>query len=278
MTGQDLASFVSIDASEWRAAPIDARGETVFAIGDVHGCSAQLGALLEYLSALARDQTGTRLIFLGDLIARGPNSLEALRLWASPKLDAQFGRVHRITGNHDQLLVLAISDDAVAQAAHDRWMGMDGKTVLDELRRATGRPEAELTRALLCEAVGDTVLDRLDHLETHLRIGNLLFVHAGLDPSVPPEIALSAPFTQFGGNHWAWIQAPFLTWRGGFGGPIVVHGHTPPAKHREMTGLPDPIVLQYDRLCLDGGSAKTGIVAAAQIENGRYRVFKARTA
>ena len=67
----------------------------------------------------------------------------------------------------------------------------------------------------------------------------------------------------FGGNHWAWIQEPFLAWRGGFGGLMVVHGHTPPPKHRAMSGYPDPHVVQHDRLCLDGGSAATGIVAGS---------------
>jgi serine/threonine protein phosphatase 1 len=54
---------------------------------------------------------------------------------------------------------------------------------------------------------------------------------------------------------------------------MVVHGHTPPAKHRMLSGYPDQHVVQHDRLCLDGGSALTGIVAAAQIEDGRYRLF-----
>ncbi|HKS61918.1 MAG TPA: hypothetical protein VJT13_09495, partial [Xanthobacteraceae bacterium] len=85
----------------------------------------------------------------------------------------------------------------------------------------------------------------------------------------------SHAFGEFGGNHWAWIQQPFLAWRGGFGGALVIHGHTPPEKHRAMSGQDDPHVLQYDRLSLDGGSAVTGIVAAAQLEDGRYRVFKA---
>ena len=32
-----------------------------------------------------------------------------------------------------------------------------------------------------------------------------------------------------------------------------------------------------DRLGLDGGSARTGIVTAAEIQNGRYRILKAGT-
>jgi serine/threonine protein phosphatase 1 len=262
----------TIVQSDWRAAPVRLDGETVFAIGDVHGCHGQLDAQLERFSALAPGKA--RLIFLGDLICRGPSSLAALALWAAPSLDARFAQVHRLSGNHEQLLMLSIGD-AVAHAAYARWMTMDGMTFVDELRRKTGRSDAPLTRDLLLEAAGQTVVDRLDHLQSHVWIGNTIFVHGGLDPSVDPATHLAAPFTQFGGNHWAWINEPFLKWRGGFSGLMVVHGHTPPAKHRVMSGYPDPHVFQHDRLSLDGGSAVTGFVAAAQIEDGRYRLFVA---
>jgi serine/threonine protein phosphatase 1 len=265
---------VELEVSEWRDEPLRL-SETVFAIGDVHGCYRQLARLLEEFSALTATAPAT-LVFLGDLICRGPSSLAALALWAAPQLDHHFNVVHRLTGNHEQLLMLATGDTSVARAAHDRWMSIDGGTFVEELRRATGNPDAPLSRALLHEAAGPTVLGRLDHLDAYMRAGNLIFVHGGLDPSVDIATALSAPFTDFGGNHWAWIQQPFLAWRGGFGGQMVIHGHTPPEKHRAMSGYPDPHVFQHDRLSLDGGSAATGIVAAAQFENGRYRVFKAR--
>jgi serine/threonine protein phosphatase 1 len=264
-----------LERSDWRDAPLHL-DETIFAIGDVHGCHRQLAQLLEEFSARAAERP-TRLVFLGDLICRGPSSLAALALWAAPELDRRFTRVHRLTGNHEQLLMLAIGGARAAQAAHDRWMSIDGGTFVDELRRATGKADAPLSRALVLEAAGPAVLDRLDQLECHVRSGNAIFVHGGLDPALDPATALSAPFTQFGGNHWAWIQQPFLAWRGGFGGQMVIHGHTPPEKHRAMSGYPDPHAFQHDRLSLDGGSFSTGIVAAAQIENGRYRLFKART-
>jgi serine/threonine protein phosphatase 1 len=262
---------ISVERSPWREHPLSLGGEAIFAIGDVHGCDRHLAALLETFSKLAAERPA-RLIFLGDLICRGPSSLGALRLWADPSLDARFTHVQRITGNHDQLLMLSIGGN---QSAFERWLTIDGQTFVDELRRVTGRSEAPLTRDLVREAAGEQVLARLDRLECHLRIGNAIFVHGGIDPSVTPEAALAAPFTEFGGNHWAWINEPFLKWRGGFGGPMVVHGHTPPERHRTMSGYPDPHVFQHDRLSLDGGSAKTGIAAAAQFEDGRYRLFKA---
>jgi serine/threonine protein phosphatase 1 len=268
------ASDIFLDQSDWREAPLRV-DQTIFAIGDVHGCHGQLAMLLDTFKALASNGSA-RLIFLGDLICRGPNSLAALSLWAAPALEQHFTRVHRLSGNHEQLLVLSIGDDeSLARAAYNKWMAIDGATFVDELRRASGRQDAALTRELLREAAGPEVLAQLETLEYSVRTGNTIFVHGGLDPSVDPSIALAAPFTMFGGNHWAWIQEPFLAWRGGFGGAMVVHGHTPPPKHRVMSGYPDPHVFQHDRLSLDGGSALTGIVAGAQIENGRYRLFKA---
>jgi serine/threonine protein phosphatase 1 len=262
---------VSLEQSAWREQPLRLGGEAIYAIGDVHGCDRQLSALLETFTRLATERPA-RLIFLGDLICRGPSSLAALQLWADPSLDACFTHVHRITGNHDQLLMLSIGGN---DAAYHRWMTIDGQTFVDELRRVTGRSDAPLTRELVREAAGEQVLARLDRLECHVRVGNTIFVHGGIDPSVRPDAALAAPFTEFGGNHWAWINEPFLKWRGGFGGLMVVHGHTPPERHRTMSGYPDPHVFQHDRLSLDGGSAKTGIVTAAQFEDGRYRLFKA---
>ena len=269
-----MADSATLDRSDWREAPIDADGETIFAIGDVHGCARQLDLLLGEFGRLA--QRGARLIFLGDLICRGPSNAGALTLWAAPSLDARFARVHRLSGNHEQMLMLSIGGGSNARAAYDRWMTINGETFLAEMRQLIGEPDAPLGRASVRQAFGELILDRLDHLEHNVRIGNVIFVHGGIDPSLDPATALAAPYTEFGGNHWAWINAPFLKWRGGFGGLLVIHGHTPPEKHRAMSGYPDPHVFQHDRLCLDGGSAATGIVAGAQIENGRYRLFLAR--
>src|ERR1043165_7884802 len=120
-----LTSTVTLDESPWRAAPIHLP-ESIFVIGDVHGCPAQLGALLETFSALAA-ATPARLIFLGDLIVRGPSSLAALATWASPELDARFTRVHRLTGNHEQLLMLSVAGGATAEAAQARWMTIEDR-------------------------------------------------------------------------------------------------------------------------------------------------------
>jgi serine/threonine protein phosphatase 1 len=265
-----------LSVSEWREASFRVDGETIFAIGDVHGCVGQLSGLLDHISELSQRSASTRLIFLGDLICRGPNSVGALAAWSNRSLDAAFDKVHRLSGNHEQLLMLSVGGSDIAESAKSKWIGIDGDTFVDECRQVAGKPDARLTRGLVFDAVGETVMDRLENLEAHVRIGNAIFVHGGIDPALDADTSLAMPWNVFGGNHWAWIQEPFLAWRGGFGGLMIVHGHTPPAKHRLMSGYPDPHVVQHDRLSLDGGSAATGIVAAAQIEDGRYRLFRSR--
>ena len=47
-----------VERSEWRAAPLQL-DETIFAIGDVHGCHRQLALLLEEFSALTAEVPAT---------------------------------------------------------------------------------------------------------------------------------------------------------------------------------------------------------------------------
>ena len=71
----DAAVALPVEISEWKPAPFALGGETVFAIGDVHGCAAELRVLLDAIARLAGEASGKRrLIYLGDMINRGPDS------------------------------------------------------------------------------------------------------------------------------------------------------------------------------------------------------------
>lgn len=134
-----------------------------FAIGDIQGCATELGELLARLDFSAdRDE----LWFVGDLVNRGPQSLEALRMVRALGANATV-----VLGNHD-LHLLAVAFGA-------RQTGRAGDT-LDEVLAAPDRDaliEWLLTRPLVH-------FDR-EHSE--------LLIHAGLVPqwSAPQALALA---------------------------------------------------------------------------------------
>lgn len=272
---------VPVEISPWKAAPFDLEGETVFAIGDVHGCADELAGLLHTVRELAcQSDRPRRLVYLGDVVDRGPNSLGVLRLWAEDAKVRGVDRVDRIIGNHEILMLLAMSDGGRAEKAAAMWLAerTGGSKVLEEMRAAVRDPTALPSYELAIAALGRQILDRLLTQRSHLRLGNAVFVHGGLDGRMSQATFLAPPWTAGTAARWAWITTGFLDWKGGFSGTLVVHGHTPPQKHWPLTQMEDPHLFLHDRLGLDGGSAITGIVTGAEIRDGRYRILKAGTA
>ncbi len=271
---------VPLSVSDWVPAPFELGGHTVFAVGDVHGCAVELAAILDRIGTLARETARDRhLIYLGDLIDRGPDNVGVLGLWAEDAKTRGVDQVHRVMGNHEIMMLLALEGGAHAPKAEAMWLSaaMGGGHMLEEMRAKTGDTTARPTTALANRALGPDILRLLTTQRSHLRIGNAVFVHGGLDPAIAQESFLATPWTEFTDARWAWINQGFLDWPGGFAGTLVVHGHTPPARHRALTGQDDPHLFSHDRLGLDGGSALTGIVTAAELRDGRYRILKAGT-
>jgi len=271
---------VPVEISAWMSAPFAFGGETAFAIGDVHGCRRELAALLDSVRVLAGESPGVRrLIYLGDMIDRGPDTLGVLRLWAEDAEARGVDRIHRLIGNHEIMMLLAMRGGPDATKMTDAWLASaaGGAKVLAELRTAVRDPQAPLSYELVRGALGKEIVDLLMTQRSHLRLGNTLFVHGGLDGEADPESFLAAPWTAGADARWAWITRGFLDWHGGFGGTLVVHGHTPPHKHWPLTRMADPHLFQHDRLGLDGGSAVSGIVVGAELREGRYRILKAGT-
>jgi bis(5'-nucleosyl)-tetraphosphatase (symmetrical) len=99
-----------------------------YVIGDLQGCAHEAQALLDHIQ---RDANGdARILFVGDLINRGPESLMALR--GMKTLSEQSGgRVDALLGNHD-LHLLAVAVGAQSASKSD---------TLDEILAAPDRDE-----------------------------------------------------------------------------------------------------------------------------------------
>ncbi|HEY0491716.1 MAG TPA: symmetrical bis(5'-nucleosyl)-tetraphosphatase [Telluria sp.] len=99
-----------------------------YAIGDLQGCAHEAQLLLEQIH---RDAQGeARILFVGDLINRGPDSLGALRRVRALQ-ESSGGLVDALLGNHDlHLLAVAAGTQAVSPS-----------DTLDEILAAPDRDE-----------------------------------------------------------------------------------------------------------------------------------------
>ena len=105
-----------------------------WAIGDVHGCFRTLEALVERIGL---DPRRDRLWMVGDLVNRGPGSLEVLR-WART-LDAEMGdRFRVVLGNHDLHLIarhLGVTSKKPRDTLKKVLKAADAAELIDWLRR-----------------------------------------------------------------------------------------------------------------------------------------------
>lgn len=122
---------------------------TTYAIGDIQGCQQRLQELLERIASHSSD---AELIFVGDLVNRGPHSLATLR-----QIRALGDRAQALLGNHD-LHLLAVA--CGIRKAHR-------SDTLDDILAAPDR---------------DELLDWLRRRPLALMHGHHLLVHAGVLP------------------------------------------------------------------------------------------------
>ena len=223
------------------------RGERVYAVGDVHG---RLDLLLDLVRQIevdndARGEAGTTIVFLGDLIDRGPDSAGVI----DAVLDLSRRRSVRVLcGNHEEMFLGALeSDDVLRQFL--RFGGRE--TVLSYGVDESQYAELELgeLRGRLPVLVPAEHLEFLRNLEDWVRIGDYLFVHAGIRPGVP--LALQSK------SDLRWIREPFLG-SAVAGSECVVHGHSVFDAPRERAG----------RIGIDTGAYQSGRLTALGLEGG----------
>jgi len=125
---------------------------TTYVIGDIQGCYDELIALLDHIGFNAEHD---HLWFVGDLVNRGPKSLETLRY-----LKSLGDRVTCVWGNHDlHLLAIAFGNDSKAHKS-------------ETLNAILSAPDRE-------ELIEWLRSQKLAHFDAELGYG---MVHAGLSP------------------------------------------------------------------------------------------------
>ena len=222
--------------------------------GDIHGCDAPFSALL---SAIAPDSEADRLILLGDMMDRGPDSWEVWQRVMA--LRRCFGdRLVLLRGNHESY-----------------WLCRRPPMRLKMLHIRVGRKATEESFRKHRAGVGE-FLDWLqkDRLLSFYRGENFQCVHAGIliDPveandedtliyhhDIVLQNRYQGPLTVTG--HIALEQA---SWFAGDGETVV------PMLPGQAYPLPETGVL-----CIDTGCGKGGRLTAMVIEGGSFTLFEA---
>jgi serine/threonine protein phosphatase 1 len=233
--------------------PTGAANARAFAIGDVHGRLDLLRALLGQIEAERRARPCRRdyIVFLGDLVDRGPDSRGVIELVMN-ELPRDVIPAF-LMGNHEEMVLRVLGGDL---GPLWDWLDYGGYAFAQSYDVEVGRLPAmkrEQAAALIRAAVPDAHIKFLEGFIDSFRFGDYLFVHAGIRPGTPIDKQELRDLR--------WIRDEFLTSEADHG-VVVVHGHT-------VTLEPDE---RPNRIGIDTGAYATGVLTALVV-HGENRSF-----
>jgi serine/threonine protein phosphatase 1 len=215
-------------------------GRRVYAIGDIHGCDAQLAELHEIIAEdLARRPVDVAmLLHVGDYVDRGADTAGVLaRLAAGSPVDSI--PTVNLLGNHDDTMLNALSGD---RAAATDWLFAGGKPALQSYGIDPESPRESWPAQMPPEH-----LEFLRRLSLCHQEGGYFFVHAGVRPGIALDRQTREDMLR--------IRQPFLYTERDLGA-VVVHGHTP---------VKAPVV-QHNRIAIDTGAVFGGVLTCVVLE------------
>lgn len=229
-------------------------GERWYVIGDVHGrrdLLEQLRQAIEEDDAACRD-AATTVVFLGDLVDRGPDSAGVVRCareWCTSRT------IRFIAGNHEEMFLESFADREVMR----HFLKHGGReTVLsygldrDQYNFLKLEEVQEAMERLVPPADRDFLAD----FEEFIVVGDYVLVHAGLNPKLPID--------QQNRQDMLWIRERFLRHEEPFS-HVVVHGHT----------IFEDVEDTQHRIGIDTGAFRTGRLTALVLEGDSRRTIQA---
>ena len=210
-------------------------GHRLYVVGDVHGHLATFRALLHRLNLNPED----RVVCLGDMIDRGPNSAGVVELVRSHP------QIICLKGNHEHMAVQSVQMDGSFEAWQP-WMKRGGKSTYASY---IVQAEGDLWQAK--QAMLDDFM-WLDNLPTQIVLDDIRLVHAGYDPRMPLDMQ--------GEKELLWIRKEWFQHEGAVDpARTVFFGHTTTTKLGDVAG---DVAYSY-ALLPDGRPAWVGLDVGA---------------
>ncbi len=225
-------------------------GMRIYAIGDIHGRDDLLNALLTKIEAddRARGAADTQIIFLGDLVDRGPGSAAVVETALALKNSGR--NVRFLMGNHEEVFVSACRKSDPKVTRFFLRIGGEATVLSYPITRAE---YMTLDMEQLTERL-DTLVPRehvefIESFEDQIIVGDYVFVHAGIRPGVP--LSDQKP------SDMRWIREEFIDQRGDLE-KVVVYGHT----------IYEEVEERGSRIGIDTGAYDSGKLTALALEGG----------
>ena len=232
-------------------------GERVYAIGDIHGCCDLLERLIAQIEAddAGRTAARTTLIFLGDLVDRGPESAQVVERLRQLALARPEGSTRFLLGNHEEVFLAALAGDIKAMKFFNRIGGRETILSYGVSRAEYDNADYAELLAAVQRSVPEAHVAFLRGFEDLIIVGDYAFVHAGVRPE--------APLANQRAGDLRWIRDEFLGFRGTFE-KVIVHGHT----------ISDEVESGPNRIGLDTGAYASGKLSAMGFEGDRRWILQ----
>lgn len=231
-------------------------GLRVYAIGDIHGRDDLLTLLLAKIEAdnAARGPADTQIIFLGDLVDRGPGSAAVIE--TAMALKASGKNVRFLMGNHEEVFVnVCRKADPKVTRFFLRIGGEETVLSYPITRDEYISLDMEQLTERLPSLVPEEHLAFIESFEDQIVIGDYAFVHAGIRPGV--ALAEQKP------SDLRWIREEFVDQRGDLE-KVIVYGHT----------IYDEVEERGSRIGIDTGAYNSGKLTALALEGGERRYLQ----
>ena len=239
-----------------RQPPRTPRNYRAYAVGDVHGRLDLLDKMISLIEADLDQHPARRalLVFLGDIIDRGPASaqaIERLRIYRHPNVRTIF-----LLGNHEEVLLRILNGE---RGILDSWLRFGGGECLASYgvdpKTVKALPERDALK-LIRQSVPEDHRKFIGEWADTLRFRDYLFVHAGIRPSI--DLSMQSQ------SDLRWIRQPFLDDEADHGF-VIVHGHT----------ISQDVVERPNRVGIDTGAYRTGVLTALVLDGENRRFIQA---
>jgi len=208
----------------------------VLAVGDIHGMYEKLIMLMEKIQF---DPEEDLLVFLGDYVDRGPDSVQCLQ-YVYDLQHSSPDSVVCLLGNHEVMMSSYLmqkrgSYNALIADYADSWLENGGFETLQQLNELDKDKREEL-------------VEWATNLPIRFQYQEFFFCHAGVDPDVP--LPAQTEFDMLWRRQQWWEQYR--------GEETIVVGHTPVQKVKKRAKFAKPLFLPNHVIMCDTGSYMPG--------------------